>query len=920
MALRHTGAMPNPSDWIEGLAGEAIDPARAGNALRSIAGVWPPAAKPLAGLLAELPGGAAAFAHLLSVSPVAARKLVRDPEALLWLARPGIGQADRGPRRMRADLEALRSPTATGAERLAALRRLKQRETLRVALREVAGLASLEATTLELTHLAELCLREVCSVCWDDLTQRWGPPGTEFAVLGFGKLGGHDLNYSSDIDVVFLFGEEGMVRPNLTRQEFFSRLAEKIVAAFSANHPAGPLFRIDLRLRPEGASGPLVRSLESTENYYAGFGETWERMALMKARGVAGDEELAYEFCQRLQPFIYPRSLSADLLDEVATIKGRLEREIVGAGNLTRNVKLGYGGIREIEFVVGTLQLLHAARHAFLQERNTLRVLRGLSQLDLLPAAAANELAAAYRFLRTVEHRLQIEEEAQTHTLPDSPAAVRRLAASLGVADLPAELARHTDRVRAVFDRFLRAEERETAEPVAWDLARFAAPEQAAKTLDQLAGTAGPAQAAPVVHVAPRTRRAFVQLAPVLLAWLGRVADPDAALARFAGFVERYGIRGLLYESLVLNPRLLELLVRLFDASRFLADIVLRRPQLIEDVVRQEGALDCAPGIAGHLQGLLTNDEGLPWGDWARVYRRSQILRIGLRDVLGLADLEEVQAEYSALAEACALFVGRQLGVADGLTVVAMGKFGGRELSYGCDLDVVLVGDDPEPGVAFIKEFTATTAEGILFPVDVRLRPEGTAGMLVIPLAAYGRYFQTRAQFWEAQALTKARPLTGPDAAAFGVWAQETWRRFGARPTALAEVKAMHERVLRQRSGGAGWADFKTGPGGLMDIEFAVQALQMTGGIWENNTLRAMARVGLPLRDEYLFLRRVEAVLRRVENSGVSVLPADDPGRERLARRTGFATAEEFAAAYTATRERAAAATERVWARAGSVA
>src|SRR5207245_4332948 len=216
---------------------------------------------------------------------------------------------------------------------------------------------------------------------------------------------------SSDVDLLFLYSDEGQLTPHLSYHEFFNRLGKKILETFSTPHPEGSLFRIDLRLRPEGGAGPLVRSLESMENYYAGFGETWERIALIKARRIAGDRELAYEFLRQHQPFIYPRSPTPDLLDEIAKIKRRIERDVARSDALERDVKLGRGGIREIEFVVQTLQFIHGGRHVFLQEPGTLNALRSLSRLELIPLREVADLDGAYRFLRQVEHRLQIATE-----------------------------------------------------------------------------------------------------------------------------------------------------------------------------------------------------------------------------------------------------------------------------------------------------------------------------------------------------------------------------------------------------------------------------------------------------------------------------------------------------------------------------
>ena len=904
------------SDWISLKSKNAIDPGRVSVALASVADVWPADFPPLPELVETFPAGEAVLLHLFSVSPIAAEKCVREPASLVWLADPAVCLADRGPGRMRTEMKGLAvgpdgSPPVAFDPSFRALRRMKGRELLRLALRDVAGLAPLEQTTLELSYLAEICVSEVTDGWLKELGRRWGRPGTEFAVFAMGKFGGRELNYSSDIDVIFLYEAEGWLNSSFSYHDFFTRLCEKIVATFTALDAAGPLFRIDVRLRPEGAPGPLVRSLESTENYYAGHGETWERIALIKCRGVAGSGELGYEFPQRLQPFVFPRALSADVLEEISAIKTRIERDIVGEADLHRNVKLGFGGIREIEFVVQTFQLIHGSRNAFLQERSTLKALGGLERLNLLPKDDARLLADAYRFLRTVEHRLQIEREAQTHTIPNNPEAVARLAASLGFASPAAfqtELDRYTREVRAIFDRTLRnpsGEHDVEARPP--DLAFFAQPADAAKMLTDLA------QGESLGHIAPRTRKLWAKLQPVLLEALHSMADPDTALARFVRFVERYGIRSLLFEALVMHPRLLELLVRLFDSSRFMTDIVLRRPGLIEEIAR-EGLLGERFGITEYLAGLERNEESLPWPDWVRAYRRSQILRIFLRDVLSFASIEEVQGEYSALAEACLAFVQGRLELTDRFAVVAMGKFGGREISYGCDLDVVFVGSDPDAAAKLIKAMTEVTAEGLVFPVDPRLRPEGTAGVLAVPVSRFEEYFEGRAQFWEALALTKSRPISGPPElrTAFEEFSQRTWRRFGQRPDAVEQIKAMHARVVKERAGSDDLRDFKTGCGGLMEAEFCVQAMQMRHGIWEQNTVAAIAALGAAgvfpkadvdeLRAAYLFLRRVEAVIRRIENSGASALPSQEPEQRHVAVRLGFPSREAFLERYTQVR------------------
>ena len=396
------------------------------------------------------------------------------------------------------------------------------------------------------------------------------------------------MNHSSDIDVIFLYGEEGQVSPNLTYHEWFNLLGAKIVETFAAPDPAGALFRIDLRLRPEGTAGPLARSLESMENYYAGFGETWERLALIKARGICGSRELAYEFLRQHQPFIYPRSPTPDLLDEIAAIKRRIERDIVGHENIERNVKLGAGGIREIEFVVQALQLLHGARHAFLQETSTLKALPVLAELELIP----DQEARAWKPPIVSFGASNIGYRSKRNNKPTrSRKTAKHSIGSRAVLDFPrreispARCESTCRQVRVGFSQnhLGRRPGAEILRPRALHI--FRDEKAAAKSLADLAkGTGG-------LHVAARTRQVLRNLRPLLFRWLARAADPDVTLNQFVRFVEAYGLRSMLFELLVVNPKLLELLVKTFDASRYAGDLLIRRPQLLEEITRA-GMLD----------------------------------------------------------------------------------------------------------------------------------------------------------------------------------------------------------------------------------------------------------------------------------------------------------------------------------------
>jgi glutamate-ammonia-ligase adenylyltransferase len=887
---------------MEQKAAATLNAPQVQNTIERIAENWMPDARPLRDLVEQFPLGERALLHLISVSSVCAARLIRHPEILLWLARPEISDTPRGLRAMLVDLQRA-GENSTFAGNFQALRFWKGREMTRIALREVAGAAPLEETTIELSQLAEICLREVYTYWDSELRSRRGGPDTPFAILGLGKLGGHELNHSSDIDVIFIYGEEGQVSPNLTYHEWFNQLGAKIIETFAAHDPAGALFRIDLRLRPEGTVGPLARSIDSMENYYAGFGETWERLALIKARGIAGSRELAYEFLRQHQPFIFPKSPTRDVLEEIGTIKRRIERDIVGRENIGRDVKLGAGGIREIEFVVQALQLLHGARHAFLQETSTLKVLPVLADLELLPHGEARILEDAYRFLRRVEHRLQIEAEQQTHTVPENSETLGRLARSLGFLspkEFNAALREHMQQVRTVFRRVI-SEPTGAPEIFSENLHIFRDEKAAAKSLADLAKAPGG------FHVAPRTRQVLRNLRPLLFRWLERAADPDMALNQFIRFVEAYGLRSMLFELLVVNPKLLELLVKTFDGSRHAGDLLIRRPQLLEEITRP-GMLDREVNLAQHLKRLDALKVSAESLDLLRAYRQTQLLRIFLRDILGLAELSSVFAEHSALAEACLVFVNRLRGSESDLTIIALGKFGGGEIGYGADLDVVFVGEDVRAAQHLMVAMAQPTAEGSIWTLDARLRPDGEKGILCCSLTAYETYYQTRAQLWEAQALTRARPIAGQLQNEFIDIAQRVWRAAGRRSDLFDQVDAMLQRIRRDRGSASDELDFKTGTGGLIEAEFLAQALQMRAGIWNPQmigALRQLAEAGVMnntdaaiLRKHYEYLRSIGSILERWENKSISILPADKVEQQKLAARAGAESLDSFAQTY----------------------
>ena len=638
-----------------GKISRSIRPAQVTATLEAIEANWPTDALPFLETISNFPLGEEALFHLLSVSSICGARLIQHPEILLWLAHPDACADRRGFGRMLTDLHNLAGRTSLAAENFRILRFWKGREMVRIALREISGAAPLEETLIELSQLADICLTTVYDHWNAELRQRWGSPESQFAIIGLGKLGGRELNHSSDVDLIFVYRDEGQLTAKFSYHEWFTRLGNKVVETFATSDPAGSLFRVDLRLRPEGRAGPLVRSLESMENYYAGFGEMWERLALIKARWICGDRELAYDFLRQLQPFIFPKSPTPDLLDEVAAIKLRIERDIVGYEHRERNVKLGAGASARSSLSCKpssycTRRVIRFCRRPARSRRSAawpswnFCLTKTRATRDRLSVLAAGRTSSPDRGRTANPHR-----PGKWGSAPSSgpePWFRRRDRSVFEPARADAPSARHFPAGCA------RRVTRQGFED--GRICEFRDEGQAAKNLAQLGqGAAG-------FHVAPRTRQIFRKLRPLLLTWLGRAADPDATLTQFVRFVEAYGFRSLLFELLTANPRLLELLVRTLDASETAGGWLIRRPQWLEELTRS-GMLDRAFDVEQHLERLQSLGATSANLDPVRIYRQRELLRILLRDVLRLAPLAQLLAEQNDLAESCLIFTERMV-------------------------------------------------------------------------------------------------------------------------------------------------------------------------------------------------------------------------------------------------------------------
>ncbi len=884
--------------------------------------------------------------RLDQASPLYGRLLRQHPDYCLWLEQPRNRDANF---RYQALLDEWRSFAAASGEPvdrdeicLSVMRRWRRKMSLRIAYRDVNELALVPVTVTELTLLGEFCLRECHALALKSWTARYGEPWDEelgrparFCVLGLGKLGGQELNFSSDIDVLYLYEGEGHCRKEgqpgvFTNVEFFTKVAETVTSMVQAQTGDGFLFRVDVRLRPEGTYGPLVRSLAGLEHYYAAAGQTWERMALIKARPVAGDLALGAELLEGLHAFRYPRHPPPSLLAEVAAMKVRTEKEILGAKTLARDVKSGPGGIREIEFIAQAFQLLHAGRYPFLQTHSTTAALNQLVRYRLIQVQEAVFLVEAYWFLRRVEHAIQMREEHQTHALPADPAEIAALAHTVGFA-APEEFVRRLDavrsRVRQIYEGLFRGETGDsefqgwweffttphTPESVRARLQRWLGPEEggAAELRLFVCGPPGHQVNRELVVRFQHLAQVFDEVMPVL-------AQPVPTLRRIARFAERYGTRQQFFNGCAANPQFFRVVALLFDRSAYICELLGAHPEIAEEVLRpavlrkRKSAADLAGEIA-------SGPAGEDFAPWLWLYVKAEQVRYAIGELLEFLDVEEVEADLSRLADAVLTHLLHRLDPGQHLLLVALGKYGGAELTFGSDLDLLFVARDHAGAAAepVVREFHRLLRHGgplgAIFEIDLRLRPHGEAGpMATTPAVLRAYHAGGSGQAWERQLLTRARIVAGPPDLAADFQALVAGLLYHA-PLAEAEAAAlwaMRLRVQQERDVVVPPARaFKTGAGGLVDFEFLVQLLQMRHGHdhaelrhpGTRRGLRTLAASGLipagasrQLLENYDFLKRIEILIRRDVNKAVSVLAASPSERLILARWLGFADEETF--------------------------
>ncbi|MCU1718350.1 bifunctional [glutamate--ammonia ligase]-adenylyl-L-tyrosine phosphorylase/[glutamate--ammonia-ligase] adenylyltransferase [Pseudomonas sp. 5P_3.1_Bac2] len=789
--------------------------------------------------LSELEQGAAALdqwppARLETLRRVAAasdfvvQQAVRDPQMLLDLAASGMLEQSLVPGDLRSKLQDKLADCADENDLAQRLRRFRNRQQLRIIWRDISRQADLVETCRDLSELADACIDLAYHWLYPQHCAQFGTPigrrsgeAQHLVILGMGKLGAHELNLSSDIDLIFGYPEggetEGVKRP-LDNQEFFIRLGQKLIKALDVITVDGFVFRTDMRLRPYGSSGPLVFSFNALEQYYQDQGRDWERYAMIKARVVGGDQQAGEQLLKMLRPFVYRRYLDFSAIEALRSMKQLIQQEVRRKG-MAANIKLGAGGIREVEFIAQAFQLIHGGRDLSLQKRSLFRILKTLPEQGYLPAAVTDELREGYCFLRYVEHALQAIDDRQTQMLPDSEQDRVRVAFIMGFDSWEAFHERlmywrgrvdwHFRQVIADPDEDAEEEEIVGGEwlPLWEDMqdeegacrqladAGFV---DAQSAWQRLLGLRNSNQVRTMQRLGRERLDAFI---PRLLAKTVEQSNPDLVLERVLPLIEAVARRSAYLVLLTENPNALERLLTLCAASPWIAEQIARFPLLLDELLN-EGRLfnpPHAPELAAELRERLMRipEEDLEQQMEAlRHFKLAHGLRVAASEIAGSLPLMKVSDYLTWLAEAILQqvlelawrhMVGKY-GTprrADGslcdpdFIIVGYGKVGGIELGPGSDLDLVFIHDgDPQAetdgaksidgaqffnrlGQRIIHLLTTQTNSGQLYEVDMRLRPSGAAGLLVSSLGAFERYQQNEAWTWEHQALVRARVLVG---------------------------------------------------------------------------------------------------------------------------------------------------------------
>ena len=819
--------------------------------------------------------------------------MVRDPELLRWLTASDSLVTPRKGEYLAGEATRVLQMFQKPEKSLDALKRLYRREVLRVGARDLLGEADIPTLTQELSDLADVLINVSCIVAGRQLEQKYPhPPSAAFVVIGLGKLGGGELNYSSDVDIILVYETEGEILDaagkKVTYHEYFNKFAERMIQNLSQSTAEGYLYRVDTRLRPESGAGPLARSVQSYLLYYESRGELWERQMLIKARPVGGDIAFGERFLQQLTPFIYPRTFIHHPATEIARIKARIE----AANAEAENIKVRAGGIRDIEFIVQALQLVNGGKNAGVRSGNTLQAINQLASQQLLSEGETAALTQAYVFYRTLEHRLQIMFNTQTHTVPSDTAAQTRVARQVGLAsaeELQRVSAEHLSVVKKIFDTVMVPEagpERTDiaaivmggahGEPVAQVLERyrFADPQRAAKNVSILLSGSSLTQTR---DLDSRAREAFRAVAEDLFKEISAAPSPDMTLQNLTTLITAQKFPEQFHEQL-----------KEVSFRKFVLAVCAVSPRFTKSLARDPLLLEtlAANPVLGPCFEI---PQRASIGEIVRM-KNTEEVRAGVRNLLGATTLDDLTGELTRLADVIVreLFAReiRKRRLKDPhLAVFALGKYGTSEIIFDADLDLLYVDDAQEPVVreklhklasGLLSSLSVFHEKGRLYDVDARLRPEGRNAPLVVDAATYGDYLASRASLWERQSLTRLRFVCGDRDLGKRITKQVESFVYGTPlPKGWTDtIVAMRRKIeTRSRTRTHELLDLKLGPGGMVDIEFLAQMIQLKFGE-KHAALRSQSTTGVLTSaldvwlntEDVSFFTSAYALLRQLEN------------------------------------------------------
>jgi len=818
--------------------------------------------------------------------------------------------------------EYLPSPEEAGTDELMRrLRLFKKRHLTRITLRDILGETDIRGSMDELTMLAEIIIRTALDWSLAINKKRFGEPLPDkgMALIALGKLGGEELNYSSDVDLMAVYGSEqgetsGVLSPSgvrmhrISNHEFFLKVMEQFTKILSANTGEGVAYRVDMRLRPQGRKGDIALPLSSYKTYYESWGRTWERMVLIRARPVAGDRELGRNFMEAIAPFVWKETLDFSEIEEIRAMKKKIDSLFA-----KNDIKRGYGGLREAEFFIQTFQLLYGPKEKTLRSHRLFNAIQALRWLGLLPHKDLLTIWENYLHLRRLEHFLQMKDDLQTHSLPAEDNELLILAKKMGFAEKEKflfDLRLRRMKTKSMYNTLLGTEEDISAEALGIlegeladeDLRAYLSFRGIREIEKGLSGLTGIRER--VTSFATTGSRALMRkVIPGLLERAFRAESPDRALSALERFVNTIGTGESALTGLLEQEALGERMIKMFSLAPYLTRIFLSSNLYLGLLIEGTGiikkSLKRTEEEIKRLAGAATLAELAAIGD----YKRAEEVRLGMLFLADIVQAPELSRYLSHLADAliryiCSLYPPLHPPLhppLPGFAVIAMGKLGGREITYGSDLDLIFISEYPE-GIKraeqVVKKLSAYTERGILYNVDTRLRPDGTKGVLVKTLEGYGEYYLRHARNWEVQALTKARPVAG-DCALAGAFMKMAHKIINERGPLIKaeEIAAMRGRILRELSSespekaGEAAIDIKHGLGGLEDIEFHAQWLQMRNAgksprLIVQNTLCAISRLAKEgllagekkaiLHDSYTYMRRLQAFQRVNDDAPLS--------------------------------------------------